>query len=192
VKAKELVSDGIQVLAARALSLVGSAGVGILVARALGPDGRGTYAVPAIVASFVATVFAGLATAIASSMLKDDAGRGALRAGILAAIPLVAAGAIVATALTATMHELWAAPYAVGVLPFMAASAIINGYGYGRKNVRAFWSGSPALRQSFGIRGNSRTGTLPYGRFCVTPWRSAQRASCRCSTTGSISTSLPH
>lgn len=137
MKAKELVTDGVQVLAARALSLVGAAGIGILVARALGPDGRGTYAVPAIVASFVATVFAGLSTAVAASMLKDDTGRGALRAGLLAAVPLVAAGTIVTTGLTAAMHELWAAPFAAAILPFMAVSAIVNGYGYGRKNVRA-------------------------------------------------------
>ena len=136
MRARELVADGIQVLAARALSLVGAAAVGILVARSLGPEGRGTYAVPAIVSSFVATVFAGLSTALASAMLKDGAGRGALRAALLAALPLVATGAIVAAGLSIAMHDLWAAPYAVGILPFLAASAIVNGYAYGRKNVR--------------------------------------------------------
>ena len=129
-------TDGVQVLAARALSLVGAAAVGILVARTLGPAGRGTYAVPAIVSSFVATVFAGLSTALASSMLKDGAGRGALRAAVLAAIPLVVSGVLVATGLSIAMHDLWAIPYAAGILPFLAASAIVNGYAYGRKNVR--------------------------------------------------------
>ena len=137
VKARQLFSDGVQVLAARVLSVAGTAGVSILVSRALGPDGRGTYVVPGIAVALATTVFAGLSTAIASSMLKDGAGRGALRAAFVAAIPLVACGIVVTTALTAAMHALWAAPYAAAALPFLAISAIVNGYAYGRKNVRA-------------------------------------------------------
>ena len=137
MKARQLFSDGVQVLAARALSVAGTAGVSILVSRALGPSGRGTYVVPGIAVALAATVFAGLSTAIASSMLKDGGGRGALRAAFIAAIPLVLCGAIVTTVLTAAMHAAWAAPYAAAALPFLAISAIVNGYAYGRKNVRA-------------------------------------------------------
>ena len=70
-------------------------------------------------------------------MLKENAGRGALRAGFIAAIPLVAGGILATSALAAAMHETWAIPWAAAVLPFMAVSAIVNGYGYGVKNVRA-------------------------------------------------------
>jgi len=88
-------------------------------------------------AAFVATVFAGLSTAIASAMLKENAGRGALRAAFIAAIPLVAVGILTTSVLASAMHETWAVPWAAAVLPFMAVSAIVNGYGYGVKNVRA-------------------------------------------------------
>lgn len=137
MRAKQLLADGVQVLIARGLSAAGAAAVSILISRALGPAGRGTYVVPGIMAAFVATLFAGLSTAIASSMLKEGAGKGALRAAFLAAIPLVAGGMIVTTLMTLGMHEIWAAPFAAAVLPFMALSAIVNGYGYGTKNVRA-------------------------------------------------------
>jgi O-antigen/teichoic acid export membrane protein len=178
VRARELVADGVQVLVTRGLGLIGAAGVSILISRALGPEGRGTYVIPGIVASFVATVFAGLSTAVASSMLKDDSGRGALRAAFLAAIPFVGGGAIVAVALTAAMHELWAAPYAALILPFMATSAIVNGYGYGRKKVRAvalFALSAPIatlafLAAGFALRGPSPWVAIPMwlaGNACV-------------------------
>lgn len=122
---------------ARGLSVAGAAAVSILISRTLGPSGRGTYVVPGILAAFVATLFAGLSTSIASAMLKENAGRGALRAGFITAIPLVIGGIATTTLLATAMHETWAVPWAAAVLPFMAISAIVNGYGYGVKNVRA-------------------------------------------------------
>src|SRR5579884_3403136 len=112
VKAKDLLADGVQVLLVRGLTLVGTAGVSILVSRTLGPDGRGIYVIPGITASFIATMFAGLSTAVSASMLKDGAGRGAIRAGFLAAIPLVGIGALAAAILSFAMHSGWAAPFA--------------------------------------------------------------------------------
>jgi O-antigen/teichoic acid export membrane protein len=136
VKAAELVVDGAHVLLARVLSVAGSAAISILVSRVLGPGGRGTYVIPAIAVAFVATIFSGLSNATTRSMLKDHAGRGALRAALLAAIPLVAGGMLATTVLTAGLHELWAAPYAAAALPFMAMASIVTGYAYGRHNVR--------------------------------------------------------
>jgi len=134
---KQLLADGVQVLIVRALTLVGTAAVSILVSRTLGPEGRGIYVIPGITAAFFATLFAGLSTAVSSVMLKENAGRGALRAGLIAAVPLVAIGSIAAAASAIAMHVAWAAPYAAAVLPFMALSAIVNGYGYGIRRVRA-------------------------------------------------------
>jgi O-antigen/teichoic acid export membrane protein len=136
VKAKTLFADGFQILIVRVLNLVCAAGVSIFVSRMLGPEGRGTYVVPGMLAGLVATVFAGLTTTIASSMLKDRAGSGAIRAAFAAAVPMVATGIVVVMAITVATNQLWAAPYAAIVLPFMALIAIVNGYGYGVKNPR--------------------------------------------------------
>jgi O-antigen/teichoic acid export membrane protein len=103
----------------------------------LGPDGRGVYVVPGIIASLIATVFGGLTTTVASSMLKDRRGAGALRAGLIAAIPLVVFGAVAAFGSALLMHAPWAAAFAIAALPFMAMSALVNGFGYGVGNVRA-------------------------------------------------------
>ena len=151
MKTKQLLADGVQVFFARGLSVAGAAAVSILISRTLGPSGRGFYVVPGILAAFVATLFAGLSTAIASAMLKENAGRGALRAGFIAAIPLVVGGILTTTLLAAAMHETWAVPWAAAVLPFMALSAIVNGFGYGMKNVRAvalFAVGAPVATLS--------------------------------------------
>jgi O-antigen/teichoic acid export membrane protein len=137
VKAKDLLADGVQVLVVRALTLVGTASVSILVSRTLGPQGRGVYVIPGIIASFIATMFAGLSTSVSASMLKEKSGRGALRAGFVAAVPLVAVGSLAAAGFTIAMHEEWAAPYAAAALPFMALGALVNGYAYGIGNVRA-------------------------------------------------------
>src|SRR5579872_1214412 len=136
MRAKELLADGFQVLTVRVVNMVCAAAVSILVSRALGPDGRGTYVIPGMLAGLVATIFAGLTTTVASSMLKDRLGGGVLRAALTAAVPLVATGAVVIALLTFFGHQLWAAPYAILALPFMAMAAIVNGYSYGVRNVR--------------------------------------------------------
>ncbi|MGH7329043.1 MAG: polysaccharide biosynthesis C-terminal domain-containing protein, partial [Polyangiaceae bacterium] len=63
-------------------------------------------------------------------------GRGGVRAAVLSAVPLVAGGAIVASVLGMVLHALWAVPYAIAVLPFMAMATIASGYSYGLGNVR--------------------------------------------------------
>jgi O-antigen/teichoic acid export membrane protein len=136
VRAQTLFADGFQILIVRLVNLVCAAGISIFVSRMLGPDGRGTYVVPGMLAGFVATVFAGLTTTVASSMLKDRSGAGAIRAALAAAVPMIITGIVVVMAVTLATHQLWAAPYAAIVLPFMALSAIVNGFGYGIKNPR--------------------------------------------------------
>jgi O-antigen/teichoic acid export membrane protein len=135
-KPHALISDSLQVLIVRALSLVSSAGVGIVVARALGPAGRGVYTVPGILAALIATIFAGLSTTLASRMLQDVGPMGGVRAALASGAPMVAGGALAIGILTVFSHQLWAAPWAIAALPFMAISAIANGYFYGNKNVR--------------------------------------------------------
>lgn len=174
VTGKKLLADGAQVLVVRAMTLVGTAGVSILVSRMLGPDGRGTYVIPGIVASFIATMFAGLSTSVSSTMLKEKAGRGALRAGLLAAIPLVAVGSLGAVAFTIGMHDEWAAPYAAAALPFMALAAIVNGYGYGVGNVRAvaaFSMASPVVTLGCLAAGLFLIGASP--RVAIPMWFAA-------------------
>jgi O-antigen/teichoic acid export membrane protein len=165
VKAAELVVDGAHVLLARVLSVAGSAAISILVSRVLGPGGRGTYVIPAIAVAFVATIFSGLSNATTRSMLKDHAGRGALRAGLLAAIPLVAGGMLATTVLTAGLHELWAAPYAAAALPFMAMASIVTGYAYGRHNVRgvAVFSAAVPVATPMWIAANALVATIGLG-----------------------------
>ena len=136
MRIRKLFADGAHVLVVRMLTVASGAAVSIIVSRALGPAGRGTYAIPGISAALAATLFAGLSTTIAASMLNDRTGRGALRAGFIAAVPLVAVAMAGVVGVAALMHQLWAAPFAVAVLPFMAISAIVNGFGYGVKNVR--------------------------------------------------------
>jgi O-antigen/teichoic acid export membrane protein len=97
-------------------------------------------------------------------MLKENAGRGALRAAFIAAIPLVAVGILTTSVLASAMHETWAVPWAAAVLPFMAISAIVNGYGYGMKNVRAvalFAIAAPVATLSLLAIGLSLQGRTP-------------------------------
>ena len=171
---RKLLADGAQVLVVRAMTLVGTAGVSILISRLLGPEGRGTYVIPGIIASFFATMFAGLSTSVSASMLKEKSGTGALRAGFIAAIPLITVGSLGAMGFTIGMHEAWAAPYAAAVLPFMALAAIVNGYGYGVGNVRAvavFAMASPVITLGLLAAGLFLIGATP--RVAVPMWFAA-------------------
>jgi O-antigen/teichoic acid export membrane protein len=137
VKARQLFSDGFAVLGIRMLTVVAGAAASVVVSRTLGPQGRGTYVIPGMIAALVATPFAGLSTAVAASMLRDLAGSGAIRAALLASIPLVAIASVAAIILTWWMHQFWALPVALAALPFLAVSAIATGYAYGTKKPRA-------------------------------------------------------
>ena len=118
------------------LNLLASAALAIIVSRALGPHGRGLFVLPGMLAALGGTSFSALKTALSRAMLQDRVGRGGVRAAVLSAIPLVAAGALVAILLAFILHESWAAAYGVAVLPFMAMAAIASGYSYGLGNVR--------------------------------------------------------
>ncbi|HTX04165.1 MAG TPA: polysaccharide biosynthesis C-terminal domain-containing protein [Candidatus Acidoferrales bacterium] len=137
MKARKLFSDGFAVLSIRMLTVVAGAAVSVVVSRTLGPQGRGTYVIPGMVAALVATPFAGLSTTVASSMLRDCTGAGAIPAALFASLPLIVISALAALLITALMHQLWALPFTLSVLPFLAISAIATGYAYGTKNPRA-------------------------------------------------------
>ena len=79
----------------RIANVVAAAVLGILTARLLGPEGKGTYALPMIQAAIVATAFAGLTSATSYFLLNGDAGnRRTLAVALRASLPFLLGGAL--------------------------------------------------------------------------------------------------
>jgi O-antigen/teichoic acid export membrane protein len=121
---------------ARLLNVAVTAALAILISRELGPHGRGVFVVPGMIAVLGSMAFSGLKTVISRAMLQDGRRRGAVRAALVCAVPLVTLGALASLVLTAILHEWWSAPYALAALPFMAMPMIASGYAYGLGDVR--------------------------------------------------------
>ncbi len=130
-----LVRDGLITLLCRVLSMVGALGLSVVTARCLGPQGRGVFALPTINAAIATAMFVGLSTAM-SYLLLQQAGRGAIRAVLLAAIPFVAVGSVMVVALGLVGNHGWATVFAVASLPFAAMTSIAQGVCYGTHRVR--------------------------------------------------------
>ena len=87
-------SDGLYTFVVRIANVVAAAVLGILTARLLGPEGKGTYALPMIQATLVATTFSGLTSATTYFLLNSDAGnRRTLAVALRASVPFLLGGA---------------------------------------------------------------------------------------------------
>ncbi len=131
-----LIGDGVATLGTRVGNMLLALITSVLIARALGPSGRGVFALPSIDAGFVTVLFTGLTTGTSFFMLNRRCGRGALRAAYAAASLLAVCGCVLVFAIAVVMHHLWAAVPAALFLPASALTAIATGYAYGTKRVR--------------------------------------------------------
>jgi stage V sporulation protein B len=129
-------ADSVITLAIRVGNIVVAAAIGIFVSRALGPEGRALYQIPAIMAALATASFSGLAIATCYSMLNEKRGRGALRTAFLAGGVFVAGGIAAVAVLGVLLHAQWAIGFAAISLPLAAIVNIATGYWYGVANVR--------------------------------------------------------
>lgn len=131
-----LFSDGLFTFAGRIASMVLAALLGIMTARVLGPHGRGLYAIPMVAAGLVAAVFPGLSLAASFYLLREKAGRGAIRPLLIVSALFFVAGALVAAIIAYSMHAAWAALPAALSLIGSIGSMLATGYSTGTHRVR--------------------------------------------------------
>ena len=121
---------------ARALAVVLSAALAVIIGRAIGPQGRGLYVLPGMLAVLGAVAFSGLKTGISRTMQQTGERKAAVHAALLCCLPLGAIAGLGMTVVATILNQLWAVPYALAAMPFAAMNAIASGYGYGLRNVR--------------------------------------------------------
>lgn len=131
-----LLSDGIFMSFARIATFALAAAQSVVTARALGPEGRGAFALPAIDVSLAATFVLGLSSGISYFLLNRRGGRSVLRAAIAAAAVATLAGALLTVAVAACNGHLWAAIPALFYLPSFAVLSLVSGYCIGRDRIR--------------------------------------------------------
>ncbi|MGC1381252.1 MAG: polysaccharide biosynthesis C-terminal domain-containing protein [Candidatus Baltobacteraceae bacterium] len=129
--------DALFTLAARMFNVLGLLAVGVLTARALGPAGKGLYALPVVQAGIVSTIFAGLSSATSYYLLTGKAGRNVIAPSTIAMLLFVLASAIAVVPIAVLGHAFWAAPAAIASLPATALVNVVTGYVVGTKRVRA-------------------------------------------------------
>jgi O-antigen/teichoic acid export membrane protein len=135
VTTTSLAAVGLQTLSLRVANAACAALVSILVARLLGPAGKGLYSLPAIDAALMTTLFAGLSIGTSYYLLRRHSGRGALRAAGATSVIFVVIGVFGVVAIAAATKQLWAALPAALSLPASAALMVANGYCYGISRV---------------------------------------------------------
>lgn len=134
--AKVVVYDGIYTLAGRIIRALLALALSILVARGLGPYGRGLYALPAVYTGLVIAVFGGLSAAVAYFMVTEKAGRGVMRPALLSGAILSLLGAIPVAAIVEYAHNQWALLPSLLLLPLNIPLILILGYAIGTKRIR--------------------------------------------------------
>ncbi len=132
----KLFADGLYSLSFRIANMAVAAILGILTARALGPSGRGIYALPLVAFAVATAGYAGLSNSVTYYMLRRDAGRAVLRAGLICAGLFVLAGIPVVVIVAYTTHAPWAAWPAIAALPAPALLSLFFGYQIGTDRVR--------------------------------------------------------
>jgi len=130
-----LLTQSLHTFGIRASNIVIAALLSILVARALGPAGRGLYSLPAILAAFATSLYSGLSTATSYYLLREPKGRGALRAAFATGTAFVFLGVMSVVALAIATRQPWAALPATLALPSSAIMMIVSGYCYGINRV---------------------------------------------------------
>lgn len=132
----KIVGDGVYTLALRLINMALAAVVGVITARALGPAGRGIYALPMVDAALVTASFTGLSIATSYFLLRENAGCGVFRAAFSTAAVFVGAGAAMTVVIAAFTHHLWVSVPAMLSLPGAAALVLAYGYAVGTHRVR--------------------------------------------------------
>lgn len=128
--------DGLYTFVLRILNIGCAAGLGILTARALGPAGKGLYALPGIEAGLIVSAFSGLGSALSYFLLNRDPDRSVIRTSLLCSAAFVAAGAVAILPIALLSGQAWAAlPAIVSLIP-AAAVNLAAGYALGIKRVR--------------------------------------------------------
>ena len=130
------VADGVYTFGIRIVNMMIAAGLGILTARALGPNGRGIYALPMIDAAFVTATYAGISSATSYFLLRKEAGRAVLPAAFLTSAGFVVLGAVAALLIAAATGHAWSGIPAMLALPGPAALMLAYGYAVGTHRVR--------------------------------------------------------
>lgn len=129
--------DGVYTLAGRVLRAILALVLSIVVARVLGPQPRGEYALGTVVyAGIVLSVFAGISSAVSYFMLNAQAGSGVLRPALLAGALFSASGAVPVAAMAHLAHNDWAAVPSIILLPCNVPVMLLLGYALGTKRVR--------------------------------------------------------
>lgn len=139
--------DGLYTFAVRVLKIGLTAALAILTARALGPAGRGIYALPGVEAALVGSAFGGLTSATSFFLLNRKPDRSLLRAMFASTVILVIAAAAAVFPLTYFAGQSAAAIPAIAVLPSFALLNVATGYAIGIKRVR--FSSTLAAMQTF-------------------------------------------
>ncbi len=144
--------DGLFTFGVRLANVALSAGLAILTARALGPGGRGLYALPGIEAALVASIFGGLGSATSYFLLNRKPGPQIFRTIFTCAAAWVAIAAVALVPLT-IFSARWTLWPAMSVLPAMAFLNIATGYALGIKNVRysSVFAALPAILTITGV-----------------------------------------
>lgn len=135
--ARTIVYDGIYTLAGRLLRTLLAIGLGVLLARLLGPYQRGLYALPtAVYTGLVLSLFTGISLSVSYFMLTKNAGREIVRPALQTCGIFSAAGAIPVAAAALLGHNAWAVLPSVVLLPTTAASMVLLGYAVGSRQIR--------------------------------------------------------
>jgi O-antigen/teichoic acid export membrane protein len=135
--AKAVFYDGVYTLTGRIIRSVLALALSIVLARALGPRGRGDYALAtAVYAGFVLSVFGGISAAISYFMLNSAAGRAILRPALVTGGIFTVLGAVPVAAMAQLSHNGWATLPSLILLPCNVPAMIVLGYALGSKNIR--------------------------------------------------------
>lgn len=128
--------DGVYTFALRILNIVCAAALGVLLARLLGPTGKGIYSLPRVEGNLIAAAFTGLNGGTSYYLLNFSCTRSVLRSAFIGALVYLAAGAILLLPVALGSGERWTYLPALLSLPGAAAINLACGYTVGVKRVR--------------------------------------------------------
>lgn len=131
-----VVSNAAILWAVRVVTLLSSGTLGIIVARALGPAGRGAYVLPAIDASIATTFGAGLSSAAAYFLLSKRAGSSFARAAAIIFAAFIGIGIASTFATAAVSRSVWAIVPAVCFVVAYGLYSLAYGYFLGIDRAR--------------------------------------------------------
>lgn len=128
--------DGLYTFVLRILNIVCAVALGIVVARLLGPSGKGIYSLPRVEGNLIAAAFTGLNGGTSYYLLNFARTRGVLRSAFTATFIYVVAGALLLLPVAFSSGQSWTYLPALLSLPGSAAINLACGYTIGIKRVR--------------------------------------------------------